>query len=382
MKPTILVTGGAGFIGSALIHALNERGEKKILVTDVDKSVAIMEEEKGRHLRPLHYIDYLSAEALLESLEGDAVILENITTIFHMGACSSTTETNREYLMANNFEYTKRLAQWAIKRGVRFIYASSAATYGDGSQGMQDGIENLQKLEPLNLYGLSKHLFDLYAREQGWFNCIVGLKYFNVFGPNEGHKQEMRSLVSKAYEQIIATGKVRLFKSYRPEYRDGEQQRDFVYVKDAVDMTLYLAENSRAAGLFNIGTGTPRTWIDLATALFRSLDRKPEIRDLSKLAYADEVQGVNGAQNLSVQTSSMVGAPERRSNSLAEVEFLKSSIEFIEMPESIRDQYQYHTCADISLLRSTGYTTPPTSLEDAVSDYVRNYLVPGKQLGE
>ena len=330
MKPTVLVTGGAGFIGSALIHELNQRGNKNILVTDVDSS---MDEEKHAHLRALHYTHYLSEEALLQELSLDTGLLDNISTIFHMGACSSTMETNREYLMANNFEYTKSLAQWALDRGVRFVYASSAATYGDGTQGMKDGFEHLQKLEPLNLYGLSKHLFDVYAREQGWFDRIVGLKYFNVFGPNEGHKQEMRSLVCKAYEQILTTGKVCLFKSHRPEYRDGEQQRDFVYVKDAVDMTLFLAETPQAAGLFNIGTGTPRTWIDLATALFRSLDREPVI-------------------------------------------------EFIDMPVAIREQYQYHTCADVSLLKSLGYTQPSTSLEDAVDDYVRDYLVKGKHLGE
>ena len=327
-SPTILITGGAGFIGSALLQELNKRGEKDILITDV-----VLDEERKHHLRPLHYTEYLSAEELLVALENEDPLLQGIQTIFHLGACSSTTETDRAFLMENNFEYTKKLAEWALARDVRFVYASSAATYGDGSAGMQDGIERLDELHPLNYYGESKHLFDLYARDQGWFDRIVGLKYFNVFGPNEGHKKEMRSLVCKAYEQLIATGEVRLFKSYRPEYRDGEQKRDFIYVKDAVAMTLHLASTKDAAGLFNIGAGVARSWLDLAHALFAALDRPPVIK-------------------------------------------------FIEMPESIRDQYQYYTCADIAQLRATGYTQKVTSLEEAVQDYVQGYLATGKQLGE
>ena len=332
MKSTILVTGGAGFIGSALIHALNERGEKKILVTD-----DILDEEKHHHLRPLSYEAYLSASDLLEKLERESEEVASLKTIFHLGACSSTLETNREYLMKNNFEYTRILAEWALKHDVRFVYASSAATYGDGSQGMKDGIENLDQLKPLNLYGMSKHLFDLHARDQGWFDRIVGIKYFNVFGPNEGHKKEMRSLVCKAYEQIAATGRVKLFKSHRHDYGDGEQQRDFVYVKDAVTMTLHLAftktGSKNIGGLFNVGTATPRTWLDLTSALFAALDRKPVI-------------------------------------------------EFIDMPEYLQHQYQYYTCADVSQLLATGYQQPSWSLEAAVTDYVKNYLVPGKNLGE
>ncbi len=328
MKDRILVTGGAGFIGSALIHALNERGEKKILVTD-----DVLDEEKQHHLKSLSYEAYLSASDLLKKLEQESEEVASLKTIFHLGACSSTLETNREYLMENNFEYTRILAEWALKRDIRFVYASSAATYGDGSQGMKDGIENLDQLKPLNLYGMSKHLFDLHARDQGWFDRIVGIKYFNVFGPNEGHKKEMRSLVCKAYEQILATGRVKLFKSHRPDYRDGEQQRDFVYVKDAVVMTLHLAFTKNVGGLFNVGTATPRTWLDLAKALFAALNRE-------------------------------------------------AVIEFIDMPEHLQHQYQYYTCADISQLLAAGYQQPSWSLEAAVTDYVKNYLVPGKHLGE
>ncbi|KAB2643294.1 MAG: ADP-glyceromanno-heptose 6-epimerase [Verrucomicrobia bacterium] len=328
MHSEIIVTGGAGFIGSALVHALNQQGEHKILVTD-----ALLDLQKQAHLEPLKYSQYLSAEELLYELKNNGDSLRDIKTIFHLGACSSTTETNRDYLMKNNFEYTKTLAHWALKRDVRFVYASSAATYGDGSAGMRDEIEDLDQLHPLNLYGESKHLFDLYAREHGWLDRIVGLKYFNVFGPNEDHKQEMRSLVCKAYEQIRDTGKMALFKSYLPEYGDGKQERDFIYVCDAVKMTLHLAKTQHAHGLFNIGSGVARSWLDLAHALFTALNRKPEI-------------------------------------------------DFIEMPEKIRNQYQYHTCADITRLRATGYQEPILSLEESVEDYVCNYLLTGKHFGE
>ena len=328
MSASILVTGGAGLIGSAVIHALNLRGQDDILVTDV-----LGRDAKWKNLSPLRFHDYVQADSFLDRLEENPDSLGSIRTIFHLGACSATTETDAGYLMENNFGYTKHLAHWALKRGIRFIYASSAATYGDGLQGMDDGMEHLETLRPLNAYGYSKHLFDLHAKRNGWLGKMAGIKYFNVFGPNEGHKGEMRSLVAKAYEQILETGKVRLFRSHRPDYKDGEQVRDFVYVKDAVAMTLHLADTPSAHGLFNIGTGTPRTWVDLTTALFTALDRKPEI-------------------------------------------------EFIEMPEHIRNQYQYHTSADVSRLRATGWSAPTLTLEDSVSDYVRNYLVPGKHLGE
>jgi ADP-L-glycero-D-manno-heptose 6-epimerase len=328
MSPSILVTGGAGLIGSAIINALNLRGQEDILVTDV-----LGKDAKWKNLSPLRFADYQQADAFLDRLEREPESLDSIRTVFHLGACSATTETDAGYLMETNFGYTKRLAQWALQRGIRFVYASSAATYGDGALGMDDGTDHLETLRPLNAYGYSKHLFDLHAKRYGWLDRIAGIKYFNVFGPNEGHKGEMRSLVSKAYEQILETGKVRLFKSHRPDYKNGEQVRDFVYVKDAVAMTLHIADTPTANGLFNIGTGTPRTWVNLATALFAALGRKPEI-------------------------------------------------EFIDMPDHIRSQYQYHTCADISRLKATGWSSAPISLEDSVRDYVCNYLVTGKHLGD
>jgi ADP-L-glycero-D-manno-heptose 6-epimerase len=328
MSASILVTGGAGLIGSAVIHALNLRGQDDILVTDL-----LGRDAKWKNLSPLRFHDYIQADSFLDRLEENPDSLGSIRTIYHLGACSATTETDAGYLMENNFGYTKHLAHWALRRGIRFVYASSAATYGDGLQGMDDGSDRLENLRPLNAYGYSKHLFDLHAKRNGWLGKMAGIKYFNVFGPNEAHKGEMRSLVAKAYEQIQETGQVKLFRSHRLDYKDGEQVRDFVYVKDAVAMTLHLADTPSANGLFNIGTGTPRTWIDLATALFAALDRKPEI-------------------------------------------------EFIDMPDHIRNQYQYHTSADVSRLKATGWSAPTLTLENSVSDYVRNYLVPGKHLGE
>jgi ADP-L-glycero-D-manno-heptose 6-epimerase len=227
--------------------------------------------------------------------------------------------------MDNNFEYTKQLAQWSADENIRFIYASSAATYGDGSQGFCDDEDKLKMLKPLNPYGYSKQLFDLWAKRNGLLGKIVGLKYFNVFGPNEYHKADMRSFVLKAFEQINTAGKVRLFKSHRPDYKDGEQLRDFLYVKDAVDMTLFFYDNPHIGGLFNIGTGQARSWNDLVKAVFAAMGKKP-------------------------------------------------NIEYIDMPESIRNQYQYFTQADIAKLRSIGYKTTAPPLEDAIKDYVQNYL--------
>jgi ADP-L-glycero-D-manno-heptose 6-epimerase len=253
-----------------------------------------------------------------------------------MGACSSTLERDASYLARNNFEFTKMLARWSLANDARFVYASSAATYGDGAAGMSDRVrsaDDLAALRPLNMYGYSKQMFDQYALSHGMLDRIVGLKFFNVFGPNEGHKAEMRSLVNKAYEQIRDTGRVRLFRSYRPEYRDGEQRRDFVYVKDVVDMSLHLALTPDAAGLYNIGSGEAHTWLDLASALFAAMGREPDI-------------------------------------------------EFIDMPEAMRPRYQYYTCADISRLRATGYDAPVMPLDTAVADYVKGYLEPDHRLGD
>ncbi len=322
----ILVTGGAGFIGSAIVWELNRRGCERIVVCDI-----LGTNEKWKNLTPLHFEDYLEADDLRPRLESGA--LGKFDYVFHLGACSATTERDASYLIRNNFEFTKDLAAWSLKHGARFVYASSAATYGDGSAGMNDTDTPIERFRPLNMYGYSKHLFDLYAARHGWSEKIVGLKYFNVFGPNEGHKDDMRSLVHKSYAQAIETGTIRLFKSYKPEYRDGEQKRDFLYVKDAVAMTLHLAAQKSAGGLFNIGSGEAHTWIELATAVFRALKREPKI-------------------------------------------------EFIEMPETLRGKYQYFTQADIGKLRAAGYDRAVTPLADAVADYIRNYVVPDRALGD
>jgi len=315
----IIVTGGAGFIGSAIIAALNKRGITDILVVD-----QLGGDQRWKNLRNLSFADYVEKDDFLE------MVIENklcppIQAVFHLGACTSTTETNASYLAKNNYEYTKLLAQWATGAGIRFIYASSAATYGDGFAGFSDDEKTIENLRPLNMYGYSKHLFDLWAKRAGLLKKIVGLKYFNVFGPNEYHKADMRSFVLKSFEQINAAGKVRLFKSHRPDYKDGEQLRDFLYVKDAVEMTLFFYDNPHIGGLFNIGTGQARSWNDLVKAVFAAMGKKP-------------------------------------------------NIEYIDMPESIRNQYQYFTQADIAKLRSTGYKKDITTLENAIKDYVQNYL--------
>ena len=320
----VVVTGGAGLIGSAVIWALNLRGIDDILVVDrLDTS------EKWKNLVPLRYRDYVDADDFLTRIQNRAAAFADVSTVIHLGACSSTTETDAAFLMRNNYEYTKHLAQWAVDHGIRFVYASSAATYGGLERDLRDDAD-LDTLRPLNMYAYSKHRFDLYARDRGLLSRIAGLKYFNVFGPNEHHKGEMRSLVDKAFHQIRQTGSIRLFKSHRSEYKDGEQQRDFIYVKDAVAMTLHIAQ-SDANGLFNIGSGTAHTWLDLVRPIFRAMD-----------------------------------VPER--------------IEFIDMPSALRDKYQYCTCAAIDRLRASGYDAPVTPLADAVDDYVRNYLNPDRRL--
>lgn len=324
-----LVTGGAGFIGSALVWGLNGRGVDRIVVAD-----RLGTDAKWRNLAPLAFEDYLEADDLLPRLAAGA--LGDFDCVLHMGACSATTEPDATYLARNNFEFTKRLAEWAIGRGARFVYASSAATYGDGAGGMDDRADSpagLQRLRPLNGYGYSKQLFDLWAARKGVLRDLVGCKFFNVFGPNEDHKGEMRSLVHKAYGQVLAEGRVRLFRSHRPDYADGEQMRDFLYVKDCVAMTLHLAETRSAGGLYNLGSGVASTWLELAGALFSALGREPEI-------------------------------------------------EFVEMPPAIRDKYQYYTKADIARLRATGYTRPTTALAQAVRDYASEYLVRDARLGD
>jgi ADP-L-glycero-D-manno-heptose 6-epimerase len=318
MTPRFIVTGGAGFIGCNLALELNRRGFDDLLIVDhIDRP------GKQRNLDRIRHARYLDKTEFRQQLRAGAIA--PVQTVFHLGACSSTTETNADYLEDNNVAYTRDLCEWSIRNGSRFIYASSAATYGDGSRGYSDNDAITPTLEPLNLYGLSKQKFDLWAMANNRFDRIVGLKYFNVYGPYEDHKEDMRSVVNKAYQQILNTGEITLFKSHHPDYRDGCQLRDFVYVRDAVAVTLFFHDHPERSGLFNCGTGTARTWLDLAHALFAAMRREPHIR-------------------------------------------------FIDMPESIRDKYQYYTQADDTKLRTTGYTAPFTPIEDAVHDYVTRFL--------
>ena len=318
----IIVTGGAGFIGSALVHGLNQKGIDDIwLVDDVDHP------EKQKNLDNLNYSRWVGKDDFLKEVSG----IKGCSAILHMGACSSTTETNEAYLRENNFEYTQSLAKFCMEKDFRFIYASSAATYGAGENGYSDDESYLENLVPLNLYGASKQWFDLWAKKVDALKTIVGLKYFNVFGPNEYHKGDMQSMVRKGFMQIRDSRKLNLFKSYKPEYGDGGQERDFLYVRDAVAMTLFFLEHKDIGGIFNVGSGKARNWNDLASSVF--------------LAMNQEV-----------------------------------NINYIDMPESIRDQYQYHTCAEMEKIRSAGYVESITSLEEGISDYVRNFLIPDKHL--
>lgn len=322
-----IVTGAAGLIGSSVVWGLNRRGVGDILAVD-----HLGCSEKWRNLRALEYADYMEKEDFRDLLADGGLDKVKIDGIFHLGACSATTEKDATYLIHNNFEATKELALFAVKRDIPLIYASSCATYGDGSQGYKDDESSIEKLRPLNMYGYSKQMFDLWARRHGLLDKICGCKFSNIYGPNEHHKAEMRSVVLRAYEQISAEGKMRLFRSYRPEYADGEQKRDFLYVKDAVDMLMFLFDK-HATGLYNIGSGKAETWNSMVKAAFKALN-KPE------------------------------------------------SIEYIDMPESLRPKYQYYTCADMSKLRKLGWAKEPLSLEDAIYDYYVNYQIPGRLLGD
>jgi len=318
LSRSFIVTGGAGFIGCNVAAALNKRGCENIVIVD-----RLNHEAKEGNISALRYREFRDKADFRRDLLAGRVA--PVDTVFHLGACSSTTESDADYLMDNNVAYTRDLCNWCLEHGTRFVYASSAATYGDGSQGYSDDEQFLRQLAPLNLYGQSKQDFDLWALDNGLLDRIAGLKYFNVYGPHEDHKGDMRSVVNKAYTQICGTGELALFRSRRPDYEDGKQDRDFVYVKDAVAVTLFFHDHPEVSGLFNCGTGRARTWYDLALAIFAAMGREPRIR-------------------------------------------------FIDMPESIRDKYQYHTEADMTRLRAAGYTAPFTSIEDGVREYVREYL--------
>ena len=322
----ILVTGGAGFIGSAIVAELNARGIEDILIVDI-----LSKDERWKNLRNLSFADYMEADDFSEMVS-DSEIEIGLDAIIHMGACSDTTERDCSYLVKNNYEFSKLLAGWALEQGTRFIYASSAATYGDGSQGFSDDEALIETLRPLNMYGYSKQMFDLWCKRQGLLDKFVGIKYFNVFGPNEYHKADMRSFIIKAFQQVNETGDVKLFKSHLPDFSDGGQLRDFIYVKDAVDMTLFFLERPELGGIYNVGTGTARNWNDLVKATFSAMGKEPNIK-------------------------------------------------YIPMPEHLQGKYQYYTQADMTKICDAGYDKETTILEDAITDYVQNYLMKDEYLG-
>jgi len=315
-----IVTGGAGFIGSCLIAKLNAEGVDDIIAVDRIGSSASWKNLTGKRIS-----DYLDIDALPEYLKTNKPGL-----ILHMGACSATTETDVSYLMENNYRYTRMLAEYSAEKKVHFLYASSGATYGDGKCGYSDSNEVSARLKPLNAYGYSKQLFDLFAINSGLDKKITGFKFFNVFGPNEYHKGDMRSVIAKAYPSILAGEKMKLFKSYLEDYKDGEQKRDFVYIKDAVEMVWYFIEHREKKGIFNVGTGKARSWNDLAKAMFSAAGKAPQI-------------------------------------------------EYIEMPETLRDKYQYFTQADISKLQESGCAHKCMELEESVKDYA-SYLATGRYI--
>lgn len=315
----IIVTGGAGFIGSCLLARLNQDGHDEIVVVD-ELGTSL----KWRNLRGKSFVDVIHKDDFLDRIESGTAPWRP-STVFHLGACSSTTEQDADYLLYNNYHYSVAVAEWAASAGARLIYASSAATYGDGEQGFSDRESGLDELVALNMYAYSKHLFDLWARRNGLLETAVGLKFFNVFGPNEYHKEEMRSVVFKAWEQVGSSGTVQLFRSYREDYADGEQKRDFIYVKDCSEVMVWLMNHHAVSGIYNLGSGKARSWNDLVKAVFAALELPPQI-------------------------------------------------EYIDMPATLRNSYQYFTEAEMTKLTSAGCPVALRSLEEGVADYVRNYL--------
>jgi len=311
----IVITGAAGFIGSCIVAKLNEQGQRDLILID-----HLDDKQKERNLEHKKYTQYFDKKDFLDLVKQERLDAD-ITAMIHMGACSSTTLQDEKYFLENNYEYTRTLAKWALNNNVRFIYASSAATYGDGAVGYKDDDETTRTCSPLNLYGESKQKFDQWALDEGVIDKMVGLKFFNVFGPNEYHKGDMRSVIAKAYPSVAKKGRMSLFKSYKEEYGDGEQKRDFIYIKDAVDIVLFFLDNRKINGIFNVGTGHARSWNDLAVALFAAVGKLPHI-------------------------------------------------EYIDMPEILRSRYQYFTEADMAKLRKIGYNKPFTELEDAIQNYV------------
>lgn len=315
----IIVTGAAGFIGSAFVWKLNQEGIEDIVIVD-----QLGSNDKWKNLVNLRFADYIHKDEFMNLVLADEVPFE-ASAVIHMGACSSTTERDADYLWENNYLYSREIAEWALKHSARFIYASSAATYGDGSLSFSDDHEKISQLKPINMYGYSKQIFDLWILKNKLESKMAGIKFFNVFGPNEYHKGDMSSVIYKAFNQIKETGKMRLFKSYKKEYPNGGQMRDFVYVKDCLNVMWWFLKNPDVNGIYNLGTGKARTWKDLIKAVFAAMERK-------------------------------------------------ANIQYIEMPVALRNQYQYFTEAQMNKLKSAGCPVTFAPLEETVRDYVVNYL--------
>lgn len=315
-----IVTGGAGFIGSCVVRTLNDAGINDIVIVD-----NIASTDKWMNMRNKQYLKYVNKDEFLAQLPS----YRGVEAIIHMGACSSTTERDFDYLWKNNFEYTKALWHYCAKKQISFIYASSAATYGGGEQGFDDR-SDIDLLRPLNGYGYSKQVFDQWVKHQAdvFPKQHVGLKFFNVYGPNEYFKGSMASMIFHGFNQIKADGEIRLFKSANPDYADGGQLRDFVYVKDICSVILWLLENEQVSGLFNVGTGRAQSFKELAEATFHALSLEPNIR-------------------------------------------------YIDMPEHLKNKYQYYTKAEMSKLRDAGYDKPFMDLEAGARDYVLEHLCKG-----
>ena len=314
----LIVTGAAGFIGSCFIAELNNNNINNIIAVD-----ELGNENKWKLIANKKLSQFLHKDTFRKLINKNT-IFNGLEAIVHLGACSSTTETDADYLMDNNFLYTKELVDYSINNSIRFIYASSAATYGMGENSYSD--KSIFGLIPLNQYGFSKHLLDMYVINNGFENKITGIKFFNVFGPNEAHKGSMRSMVMKSFDQIKETGKVQLFKSNDANYTDGGQMRDFIYVKDCVRVMMQMLKDNSWSGIYNLGTGQARTWNDLVNAVFTAMN-------------------------------------------------IPANIEYIDMPEHLTKQYQNFTEADTEkLLSKLNKDWNFTTLEDAIKDYVCNYL--------
>jgi ADP-L-glycero-D-manno-heptose-6-epimerase len=319
---SIIVTGGAGFIGSCIVRTLNDMGIADIIIVD-----NINTTEKWLNIRNKTFSDYIHKGELTQKLDS----FEGITHVIHMGACSSTVERDFDYLYKNNYEYSKTLWKYCADKKISFIYASSAATYGDGEEGFDDKTD-IRRLNPLNRYGYSKQLFDLWVEMQYTFPAqYAGLKFFNVYGPNEYAKGSMASMVFHGFNQIRETGKIKLYKSYLDSYADGDQCRDFIYVKDLCKVVKFLIENPHINGLYNLGTGRAESFNTLAIDIFYSLDLSPKI-------------------------------------------------EYIDMPDILKSKYQYYTKAEVSKLKKAGYEKEFYSLNAGIRDYVQNYLSKGFQI--